>query len=314
LQPIPRKALILSLLAATVLAGVSAAGWIAARNYHALHSELEADPPSALLNTPERTGIEGLTSVSFVSTDGLTLSGWYKPPGNGAAIVVTHGTNSDRSTMLPELRLLTAGGFGVLAFDWPGLGHSQGTVRWDGQARHALTAAVDWLGSQPGVDPGRIGGLGFSIGGFVMTQVAAGDPRLRAVVLEAPPPDYDDYIRVHNSRWGVLSEWPARWAVRDSGLLDSAVEPLKLIDRIAPRPVLLLAGSVDPTIPPALVTKLYAAAHAPKSLWIVEQARHGGYASVAAVQYSQRITDFFAQGLAQGSSETGFPSQPVAKQ
>ena len=218
-----------------VLAGAAAATLIAIRNYRAAHSLLEADPPSASLELPQRTGVVDLRTVSFASRDQLEVAAWYKPPGNGAVVIVTHGIRGDRSTMLPELRVLTGAGYGVLAFDWPGLGKSQGTVRWDRQARRALAAAIDWLSVQSDVDPTRIGGLGFSIGAYVMTQVAADDSRLRAVVLEAAPPNFDDYVGLHFTRWGFLSEWPARWAIRDSGLLDKAVEPLKLIGRIAPR-------------------------------------------------------------------------------
>jgi dipeptidyl aminopeptidase/acylaminoacyl peptidase len=286
-----------ALLTLAVFVGASAATLIAIRNYHAMRSLLEADPPSALLASPERTGIAGLKPVSFTSRDGLKLSAWYASPTNGAMVIVTHGTNGDRNTMLPELRVLTGAGYGVLAFDWPGLGNSEGTIRWDGQARRALTAAIDWLSAQSEVDSRRIGGLGFSIGGFMMTQVAAQDPRLRAVVLEAPPPSFDDYIHLHCTRWGILSDWPARWAIRDSGLLDTAVEPVKLIDKIAPRPVLILAGSLDHEVSAALVTKLYDAARAPKTLWIVDGAQHGGYIDVAAAEYARRLTDFFAKGL-----------------
>jgi uncharacterized protein len=309
----PLVALLLTLAA---LAGMSGAGVIVLHSYRAMHSQFEADPPSELLAAPEKTGIAGLRSVSFATGDHLMLSAWYKPPTNGATVVITHGTNSDRSTMLPELRMLAASGYGVLAFDWPGLGHSEGSVRWDAQARRALIAAVDWLSAQPGVDPRRIGGLGFSIGGFIMAQVAAVDPRLRAVVLEAPLPDFDDYIRVHNTRWGVLSEWPARWVLRNSDLLDTNVEPMNLIDKIAPRPVLILGGSLDPEIPPALVTKLFEAAHEPKTLWIVSQAHHGGYAEVAPVQYPRRLADFFSQNL--GASllvtSSGFGGMPASSE
>lgn len=286
-----------SLLTLAFLAGAFAATLIALRSYHAMHSLLEADPPSVLLRTPERCGIAGLRSVSFMSADRIELSAWYKPPTNGATIIVTHGSNSDRSTMLPELRVLTAAGYGVLAFDWPGLGDSAGSIRWGGQARRALTAAIDWLSFQSEVDSRRIGGLGFSIGGFVMTQVAANDPRLRAVVLEAPLPDFEEYIQLHHTRWGVLSEWPARWAIRDSGLLNTTDQPLKLIHKIAPRPLLILGGGLDREISPAMVTKLYDAAREPKALWIAAKAQHGGYVDVNAAEYSRRLTDFFAQTL-----------------
>jgi len=71
-----------------------------------------------------------------------------------------------------------------------------------------LTSAIDWLSLRSDVDPKRIGGLGFSMGGFMMTQVAAGDSRLRAIVLEGTPVSFDAYIEFHNGRWGILGKWP----------------------------------------------------------------------------------------------------------
>ncbi len=153
-----------------VLAGAAYVGW---HNYHSIHNLFEADPPSPLLDSPARTGVANITTVSITAADSPELAAWYVPSTNGAAVVVTHGTNGDRSMMLPEIRVLARAGFGVLAFDWPGLGRSGGNVRWNAQARHALGAAIDWLASRKDVDPARIGGLGFSIGGYVMTQVAA---------------------------------------------------------------------------------------------------------------------------------------------
>src|SRR5262245_22106087 len=116
---------------ALAVAGFTAAALIGIRNYRSTHGLLEADPPSPLLGAPERTGIAGLRAVSFVMNNGIRLAAWYAPPSNGAAVIVTHGTNSDRSTMLPELRMLAEAGYGVLGFDWPGLGASGGEVRWN---------------------------------------------------------------------------------------------------------------------------------------------------------------------------------------
>lgn len=295
------------------LAVACAAAVVAMRNYRSMHSLLEADPPSPLLRFPHRTAIAGLESVSFSMSGGIRLAAWYAATRNGAAVVLAHGTNSDRSTLLAEMRMLADAGYGVLAFDWPGLGESGGEVRWDGQARGALSAAIDWLSAQPGVDPRRIGGLGYSIGGFVMVQVAARDPRLRAVVLEAPLPDLDDYIRLHHGRWGILSQWPAHWAIRGSGMLDPALKPLKVVEKISPRPVLMLAGSLDKEVPPVLVTMLFRAAREPKGLWIVEGAQHGGYGSVAADEYTRRVLKFFSDGLGSvPKSVPGFGKSPNA--
>jgi dipeptidyl aminopeptidase/acylaminoacyl peptidase len=290
-----RAVLLLFLL--VILIGVALAGMIATRNYRAAHSLVEADPPAAVLKTPAATGIAGLQNVSFSSRDQLRLSAWYRAPTAGSVVIIACGTNSDRSSMLPEMRILTAAGFGVLTFDWPGLGTSQGAIRWDGQARRALTAAIDWVSMQPGVDAARIGGLGFSIGANLMTEVAGQDTRLRAVVLEAPVPAFTDYMNLHFTRWKLLSELPARWALRNAGLLETGFEPVNLVGAIAPRPVLILGGTADSEITPELVTRVYDAAGEPKVLWIVPGAHHGGYHETAPAQYARALTDFLTNSL-----------------
>lgn len=46
-----------------------------------------------------------------------------------------------------------------------------------------LTAAAAWLRQQPNVDPGRIGAIGWCMGGGFAAQLAVADPNLRAVVI-----------------------------------------------------------------------------------------------------------------------------------
>ncbi len=54
---------------------------------------------------------------------------------------------------------------------------------WAGTVRDAL----GWLGRQPGVDPGRLGLVGISLGAALSLTVAAGDPRVKAVVDTSGP-------------------------------------------------------------------------------------------------------------------------------
>jgi dipeptidyl aminopeptidase/acylaminoacyl peptidase len=298
-----------------LLALLAAAAFVSWRNYHSVQGLFEADAPAAVLQSTPRIGTLSLGTVAFVSSDGLRLAAWYVPSRNGINIILAHGTNGDRSMMLPEVRLLADAGFGVLAFDWPGLGQSQGEVRWDSQARHALIAAIDWLASRPGVDSSRIGGLGFSIGGFILTQVAAEDERLGAIVLEAAPSSFQDYLEEHDRRWGYLSEWAALLAMQDTGLLDPGFQPMSVIARIAPRPVMLLGGTRDADVPARMVTKLFTAAREPKALWILKDAGHGNYSAIAPVEYARKLTGFFAAGL-RGLRTDGGPVtvQPAAGQ
>ena len=78
-------------------------------------------------------------------------------------------------------RALTPRGYAVLAFDYRGFGLSEGergrlvAQEWALDVR----AAVDRVSSHPQLDPGRIGLLGWGLGGGVVVSAAADDPRLQ---------------------------------------------------------------------------------------------------------------------------------------
>ncbi len=284
-----------------VCAALGIAFVLGARSYQSARFLAESTSPSALLKDPAGTGVPGLQSISF-DARGLRIAGWYVPARNRAAVVLCHGVYTDRAAMLPEIRLLAQAGFGVLAFDWPGLGESQGPIRWNAQARQALRSAIDWLAGRPDVDAARIGGLGFSIGGFVMTQVAAEDPRLRAVVIESAATQFDTYMRIHFGKWGPLSLWPARWAVRATGVFETGNSAVARIAEIAPRAVFVIGQTNDPNVPGSMVETLAAAARAPKQLWLMSGSQHGQFEQAAGTEYPRRVVAFFAAQLIEQST------------
>jgi pimeloyl-ACP methyl ester carboxylesterase len=295
-------AVIVVVIGLLVCASLGVAFLLGARSYQSARFLVEATSPSALLKDPAVTGVPGLQSISFDSQR-LRISGWYLPTRNGAAVVLCHGVHSDRAAMLPEIRLLAKAGFGVLAFDWPGLGESQGAIRWDSQARQTLGAAIDWLAGRAGIDANRIGGLGFSIGGFVMAQVAARDTRLRAVVIESAAIEFDTYMRIHYSKWGPLSLWPARLAVRQAGLFEAGNSAIAHIGEIAPRAVFIIGQTHDPNVPGSMVEAMAAAARSPKQLWLMSGSQHGQYEQAAGTEYPQRVAAFFAANLTERGTE-----------
>jgi len=282
------------------LAGVLALGiaFVAAifyRSYRNEWREFEPWPSAAIVATPEATGISGLTNVDFPSHGGgPPVAGWYVPSRNGAAVIVAHGVSADRTTMLAETRLLADAGFGVLAFDWPGYGASPGVNNWGPSAGAALVGAVDWWIADQRIDAAKIGALGFSMGGHMLTQVAADEPRLRAVVLTAPVTDVVWQVNHEHRKWGVLSRWPAMLAVRHAGMPLDTEPPIKAVRRVAPRPLLIIAGDQDTLVPAFKVREMFDAARAPKEFWSVAGAGHGGFADVAPGAYAQRLTGFFA--------------------
>jgi alpha/beta superfamily hydrolase len=119
--------------------------------------------------------------VSFKTSDGLTLRGWYVPSKNGAAVISFPG----RAGTQKQARMLIRHGYGVLLFDRRGEGESDGAPNaygWGGD--RDIKAAVAYLQRRSDVDPGRIGGIGRSVGGELMLEAAAETDALKAVVSE----------------------------------------------------------------------------------------------------------------------------------
>ncbi len=95
-------------------------------------------------------------NVSFETSDGLTLHGWYVRSRNGAAVIAFPGRKGPQR----QARMLIRHGYGVLLFDRRGEGASDGDPNafgWGGAKD--VDAAVAFLRGRPDVRGGRIGGI-----------------------------------------------------------------------------------------------------------------------------------------------------------
>jgi dipeptidyl aminopeptidase/acylaminoacyl peptidase len=296
-----RLAAVLILLVAVVAAAGLAAAHVALQSYRAGRSDFERTAPPPIARDPAQTGIPGLTDIAFAGTAG-PLAAWYAPSRNRAAVVLVHGTQAERSSLLPETRILAAAGFGVLALDLPGQGASAGETRWGESEWRSVSAAVDWLSQRPEVDSARIGAFGLSFGGYVLLEAAARDPRLKALVLASTPEDLDAETRRANAQWGPLTQLPALWVLHHYRGRVADIAPSQALREIAPRPVFVLGGERDYMVPPAALRQLYEAAREPKELWIVKGAGHAGFAQAAPEEYAQRLRGFFLRTLEGGAA------------
>ncbi len=114
----------------------------------------------------------------------LHLPGGAVPAGGHPLVIASSGYQGLK-VIHPErfARALTPLGYAVMAFDYRGFGASEGE-----RGRLApqdwvedLRAAVDRASCSDGVDPRRIGLLGWGMGGGVVVAEASEDPRVRAV-------------------------------------------------------------------------------------------------------------------------------------
>lgn len=271
-----------------------AAGRIAFRSYQREAATFE--PHRYEIPLDEAAGLPDPREVAFEATMG-TVKGWYSRSTNGAAIVLVHGSSGDRRNVLGEAALLASEDYGVLLVDMPGHGESSGDVDWNDGGRSAVAAALDFLSTQPDVDPGRLGALGTSMGGFTVAQVAATDERLEAVALVSAPHDQEEVTRWENRRFGPLSEIPALWAMERGGLPRNERPPIDEIDDISPRAVLVVGCSDDQLVTPDFTRRLFDAAGQPKDLVLIDNAGHGDHLRAGGNTFRTALVRFFDDHL-----------------
>lgn len=247
--------------------------------------------------TAEGSGLAKAVEVEYGRSSGSPLRGWYVPSGNGAAILFVHGAGGDRRSLVREAALLQSDGFGVLLIDLPGLGESGGRITGGRTEEAAIASAVGWLEGQGTGNRPRIGALSFSLGSHFLTRVAASDPRLRAVALEAPSTSILDRIRASHRRRGWLAALPATLAFFEEGTNPWRNQARDAVGAIAPRPVLLITGSRDEIATPAMAQELFARAGAGARLEIFDTG-HGGYWEADSPRYATLLRSFFAAALA----------------
>lgn len=235
---------------------------------------------SAALAHPNEAGA-GIRSFEVASRDGLRLQGSFRPgPGGDLAIVYAHGFLSGQRVravpgFLDRLSALAA----VFAFDFRGHGCSAGACSfgpeelWDleavlGQARrwgfHRLLTVGSSLGGATVLrHAALVGGVAgvASIGAFARSR-PFGRPITRLAL----------HLAYHNR---PARRWIGRrFGTRVHARPGVAPDPLSLVDRIAPAPVLFIHGAWDPLISPREAHALYDRARQPKDLAMVARAGH----------------------------------------
>jgi pimeloyl-ACP methyl ester carboxylesterase len=223
---------------------------------------------------------------------------------------MVHGSSGDRRSLLGEARPLLQHGYSVLLYDAPGHGESDGNPDWQRDVPESLDAAVDWALRQPGIDPDGVGALGCSMGCSTVAEVASRNPRVSAVVLEGCFTDAYAQARAEYAKWGPIQQVPAMMVMRLSGIKGGDLRPIDHVAKLSPRPLLLIAGSIDDVVPAAMSRDLYAAAEEPKQLWIIDGASHGDYARLEPERFPRRLVEFFDGAFGNAETSNGSRLRP----
>jgi uncharacterized protein len=190
----------------------------------------------------------------------------HLPQGRGPfpSLSFFHGFTGQRiephRLFVKTARKLADEGFVVLRFDFRGSGESQGDFRdmtISGEIKDSL-ASLDFLKSQPHVDPRRIGILGLSMGGFVASHVASQSRLVKTLVLWAAgarPPRFfhnDAHLADKNhKRWLKKGEWDFGGMVLGTAFLKDLKKAENLLPKLArfKGKALVIHGELDATVP-----------------------------------------------------------------
>ena len=172
-------------------------------------------------------------------------------------------------------------GLAVLIFNFRGTGDSGGNFDILGWTRD-LQTAIDYLWSLADIDKSRLSLVGFSAGAAVSVYVASRDKRVSGVAACACPADFSFFTET-NEPQSVIDRFRKIGAIEYADFPPSVEEgfdhfnmvtPINHVAGITPRPLLLVHGSEDETVPISHAHHLYEKAGEPKELVIIDGAGH----------------------------------------
>jgi dienelactone hydrolase len=190
-----------------------------------------------------------------------------RPNGEGpfAGILFMHwlGGGITRREFLDEAKLLAKQGVVSLLID--------GTFPWttipkDGESDRLqvidqvieLRRAVDFLLTQPGVDPQRIAFVGHDYGGIYGGVLSGIETRIKAYVLMAAPGNF--------SNWSIDYFLPSSIEETEYRRQMTVVEPMLYIPHADPAALLFQFANNDGFVPKEEATKFFDAASDPKEI------------------------------------------------
>jgi dienelactone hydrolase len=189
--------------------------------------------------------------------------------------------------------------------DMRGYAASEGDANMFGwRAARDIDAGVAFLRERADVHSARIGGLGFSVGGELMIEAAAGNRALRAVIADGAG---ERSVRESALRgaagWFALPAYAVQTLA--AAVLSGDSPPPSLVDlapQIAPRPLFLIGAGSD-NGGEDLQPHYYAAARQPKSYWKIPEAGHTGGFEARPREYTRRVLAFFDEALAPAAAQ-----------
>ncbi|MEW9697904.1 alpha/beta hydrolase [Paenibacillus sp. SI8] len=254
---------------------------------------------------PANYGLQA-EAIKFPSRTGdVVLQGWFLPSQQSFAqmtIIVSHGYAGTRLEKgLPALALvksLVEAGNHVVMFDFRNSGESEGHMTTVGYLeKQDVLGAIDWVHEHVS---GKIGLIGFSMGGSTSILAAAEEQSVVGVVADSPFSQLSPYLRDNLPVWSKLPRFPFTPLIlavlpRMIGIHPNHVDALAAVDRVYPRPILFIHSRDDQAIPCANSEIMWSRHSDVFELWITQKAAHVGSYRLHPEDYTNRVLSFFSK-------------------
>ncbi|HEY0029745.1 MAG TPA: alpha/beta fold hydrolase [Bacteroidia bacterium] len=224
-----------------------------------------------------------LEEISFKSSNGKNLNGWFLKPKNGpiiGSILHFHGNAANISYQYQFSEPLIKAGFQVMVFDYQGFGRSEGKVSQEHVLEDGI-AALHYIKQREDVKGSKLILFGQSLGGHLSCVVAAKEQNLiDALVVEGAFSGHERMAVYVGGKQGA-----PKWLTKL--LVPTKYDAIDEIDKVT-IPKLIIHSTEDETCPFYMGKELFDKAIAPKDFWIVK----GGHMQ-AGLLYSDEFVKRF---------------------
>lgn len=210
--------------------------------------------------------------VTLTAPDGTKLAARHWPNPNAKyTLLYLHGNYQDLGSLAEYMPTFVNHGYAVFAFDYRGYGLSEGTPL-EANLYSDTQLAYDYVRAKLGVPADRIVVYGYSLGGGPAVELALHQP-VGGIVLQG----------AFVSSYRVMTRIPVFPGDKFSNL--GKMPDLR-------RPVMVIHGTQDATVPFWHGVRLYEAATARKTKLYIEGGHHGGLADFAGPVYWDELRKF----------------------
>lgn len=231
-------------------------------------------PFPAIEATPREIGLS-YEDVSFETTDGQSLNGWFiSAKGAYFTVLFTHGNGGNISHRLDKIKFFNDAGCNIFIIDYRGYGKSTGKPYEKGMYLDG-EAAYDWL-IKRGIQPQQIIGYGESIGGAVIVNLAL-HRKFSGIILDGTPASSRDMA-------GEMMPYVPYW------LFSSRWDTVGKIKSITAQKLLIYSIN-DEIVPYKQGRKNFDAAAGPKEFLQIHGSHNIGFLESKDI-WSKKIMDF----------------------